>query len=105
MFVALPPHRPNRLTNYSLNTLFRRMPNQTSRVIHPHLLRHTFAVHLLRGGADVRHVQALMGHSSPDTTNQYLGLVKDEIKLAYDRAIRSILQSNKPDQALAKRAA
>lgn len=105
MFVAEPPREPTRLTSNYLNGLFRRMPNPTDRSIHPHLFRHTFAVHMLRGGADVRHVQALLGHSSPDTTNQYLGLVKDEMKRAYDRAMRTIVRRNKPDQTPSKHAA
>lgn len=57
----------------------------------PHLLRHTFAVHLLQGGADLRHVQALLGHDSPDTTAAYLGLVKDDLKRVYDASIEAIL--------------
>ena len=77
----------------------------TGKHVNPHRLRHTFAVHLLRGGADVRHVQALMGHASPDTTNQYLGLVKNEMKRAYDRAMRKIVQPNKADEKPTQRAA
>jgi len=42
-------------------------------------------------GADLRYVQALLGHESPDTTSGYLGLVKEEVKEAYDRAVGEVL--------------
>lgn len=48
-------------------------------------------MHLLKNGADLRYVQALLGHESPDTTSMYLGLVKEELKRDYDRAIGIIL--------------
>jgi len=44
-----------------------------------------------RGFADLRHVQALLGHSDIDTTAKYLGLVKQDLKLAYDQAIERLL--------------
>lgn len=105
MFVAEPPRKPRRINSNYLSIIFKRLSKPTGKHINPHLLRHTYAVHLLRGGADVRHVQALMGHTSPDTTNQYLGLVKDDMKRAYDRAMRKIVQRDKTEQKAIKRAA
>lgn len=54
--------------------------------ISPHILRHTFATHLLGGGADMRDIQELMGHSSLATTQIYTHNTAKELKEAYKRA-------------------
>lgn len=58
--------------------------------IHPHLFRHSIAVHLLRGGADIRHVQEFLGHSSLETTKIYLRLVPGRLKEDYEKAMPEI---------------
>lgn len=58
--------------------------------IYPHLLRHSIAVHLLRGGADIRHVQEFLGYAQLDTTKIYLRLVPGRLKEDYDRAMPEI---------------
>lgn len=52
----------------------------------PHTLRHSFATHLLRGGASLRHVQELLGHASISTTQVYTHLAGDEIQRAFEKA-------------------
>jgi site-specific recombinase XerD len=79
--------------NFSVRTLHRHVKEigqmaNLSRPLHPHMLRHSYATHLLEGGAHLRAIQELLGHGSLQTTQKYTHITLD--KLA------STLEANHP---------
>jgi integrase/recombinase XerD len=84
--VLFVSHRGRRLSRQGLWAIVRRHAREVGvRRAFPHALRHSFASHLIEGGADLRSVQALLGHADIGTTEVYTHLPSDALRRMYRR--------------------
>jgi integrase/recombinase XerD len=75
--------RGGRLTRQSVFAIVKRYGGRVGLELHPHTLRHSFATHMLEGGADLRALQEMLGHADISTTQVYTHVDKRHVREEY----------------------
>lgn len=82
-----------RLSQQGVYEFFKRLNDERgphARHLHPHLFRHSIAVHMLRNRVDIRYIQHFLGHKDLESTKHYLRLVPGHLREVYDKAMPDI---------------
>jgi len=91
--------RGQRLTRQGLWQILKEYAGKAglAKTVTPHTLRHSFATHMLSGGADLRAVQEMLGHANISTTQVYTHLTSEHVRRSYERAHPRAKRSGRND--------
>jgi integrase/recombinase XerD len=91
--------RGQRLTRQGLWQILKEYAEKAglAKTVTPHTLRHSFATHMLSGGADLRAVQEMLGHANISTTQVYTHLTSEHVRRSYERSHPRAKRSGRND--------
>lgn len=79
-------YRGEPLTTRSIDRIVKKYCSRLGKRVTPHMLRHSFATHMLENGADILAIKELLGHSSLATTQKYTHVTTEQLKAVYNKA-------------------
>ena len=94
LFVNINGKRLTRQGFWKIVKYYKEQANITKDIT-PHVLRHSFATHLLQNGADLKAIQTMLGHSDISSTQVYMQFQNENLKEIYKKALAHLIEETK----------